>query len=187
MAIILASASPRRRELMAMLGRRDFLLVATSADERFEGWTTPEELVCELACRKAAAASGIARKEDVIVAADTLVFLDDRVLGKPKDHAEAQEMLKALSGRCHRVYTGVCLYKNGEYLTKSEMTEVYFREISPEEILDYIKTGEPMDKAGAYGVQGRAAVFVKGINGDFFNVMGLPLCLLDAMLKEIGQ
>lgn len=123
---------------------------------------------------------------DVIIAADTIVCLDGDILGKPHTAEEAGDMLRRLSGREHEVYTGVTVMKDGGIHCGAERTSVRFRALTPGEIAAYVATGEPMDKAGAYGAQGRGSLFVEGITGDFFNVMGLPLCRLGRMLNEIG-
>jgi septum formation protein len=123
---------------------------------------------------------------DIVLAADTMVFIDGLALGKPRDEADAKSMLKRLSGRSHEVYTGVSVMNSAREETSFERTVVTFRELTGREISRYIKTGEPMDKAGAYGAQGRGAVFLRGIEGDFFNVMGLPLCRLSGMLESFG-
>lgn len=183
-ALILASASPRRRELLTNMGI-PFTIHPSDADETVSG--APEEMVRTLALRKAAQVAQ-AVGAGWIVGADTLVALDGRALGKPADADDAVHMLKALSGRAHDVFTGVCLMDaaTGKRDLRVVGTKVFFRPLIEEEIRAYVATGEPMDKAGAYGAQGRGAVFVCGIDGDFFNVMGLPLCRLDSMLKEAG-
>ena len=182
--LILASGSPRRRELLARMGYT-FEICTPDVDEHVAGHA--RDIVHTLAGRKARAAA--AHYEDgVIIASDTLVSLDGVPLGKPADEREAREMLAALSGREHEVFTGVCVLdaKTGQSETRTVRTGVTFRDITPEEIDAYIATGEPMDKAGAYGAQGKGALFVEKIDGDFFNVMGLPLCVLGQMLKEQG-
>ena len=127
-----------------------------------------------------------AREDDVVIAADTVVCLDDQILGKPADEEDAARMLRALSGRDHRVFTGVTVARGDKVLSDYEETAVHFRPLTEREIAAYIATGEPMDKAGAYGIQGRASLFVRAIEGDYFNVVGLPLCKLGQMLKELG-
>lgn len=146
----------------------------------------PGETVIALAAAKAEEAAEHSGPDDVIIAADTIVWLDGRLLGKPHSEREAAQMLRALSGREHEVWTGLCLLRGGRRLTGAELTKVRFRALSDEEIAAYIATGEPMDKAGAYGAQGLASLFVEGITGDFFNVMGLPLCRLGKLLSEVG-
>ena len=145
-----------------------------------------EETAAALSKQKCAEVAASADPEDVVIAADTVVWLDHTIFGKPHDHDDAVRMLTALSGRTHTVYTGVTIARGGRMLTQVEASQVRFRPLDPEEIEAYIATGEPMDKAGAYGAQGYAALFVEGIDGDFFNVMGLPLCRLGKMLKTFG-
>ena len=186
MSIILASNSPRRRELLAQIGIRDFQILSPDVDEAVEPGLSPARMVEALSLRKARAAAGRAGAEDLIIAADTVVALDGRVLGKPRDQEEAFAMLSALSGREHRVYTGVTVLGGGRAATEHEETAVAFRALSPEEIRDYIATGEPMDKAGAYGIQGVGALLVQGIRGDYCNVVGLPLFRLGRMLSGFG-
>ena len=195
--IILASSSPRRRELMAQAGFA-FEVLVSEADETIEA-ETPGEMVEVLSERKAAAVAeeikkqGFAEESVLLVGADTMVAIDGKKLGKPKDEKGAEEMLEELSGRTHQVYTGVTLIRlkkaeNGSILqesrTFSEGTDVSFYPLTKEEIQSYIATGEPMDKAGAYGIQGKAAVFVKEIKGDYNNVVGLPIARLYQELKN---
>ena len=183
---VLASASPRRRELLENIGL-EFDIVVSSADESvIDRSIPPELLVKELAVLKATeTAKHIAGKKHII-SADTIVVFEDRVLEKPKDEEDAKRMLMALSGKKHDVYTGVCVFRTEDNMlvAKCEKTSVEFKELSEETIINYIKTGEPMDKAGAYGIQGLGALLVKGIEGDYFNVVGLPLGLLSDILKE---
>ena len=186
MSIILASNSPRRRELLAQIGIRDFQILSPDVDEAVESGLSPARMVEALSLRKARAAAGRAGAEDLILAADTVVALDGRVLGKPRDQEEAFAMLSALSGREHRVYTGVTVLGGGQAATEHEETAVAFRALTPEEIRDYIATGEPMDKAGAYGIQGVGALLVQGIRGDYCNVVGLPVFRLGRMLSGFG-
>ena len=143
-------------------------------------------MVQALALTKAREVAAQCAAEDVVIGADTIVWVDGRAFGKPRDEAEAARMLRRLSGDCHTVYTGVAVLRGGTECVSCEESRVWFRELSDEEIGRYIATGEPMDKAGAYGAQGRGALFVRAIEGDFFNVMGLPLCLLGQMLKKQG-
>ena len=184
MALVLGSGSPRRLELLRMIGFEDFKVIADTSEEEITPGLSPEQTVCEIALKKARNVSLLCEKDDIILAADTLVYLDGQPIGKPMDAEDAAAILRRLSGRRHTVYTGIALLRGCSHLTDVEMTDVFFREISDEEISAYIDTGEPMDKAGAYGVQGLAAVFIKRIEGDFFNVMGLPLCRLHAMLQR---
>ena len=184
--LILASQSPRRQELLRQVGLRDFTVLASAADESYDPDWGPEELVGRLSARKAAAAAALAGGAPIIIAADTMVFLDGRRLGKPRDEADAFSMLSALSGREHSVCTGVTVRQGDTVRTEAETTSVTFRSLTAEEIRRYIATGEPMDKAGAYGIQGRGALLVEGIRGDYFNVMGLPLLLLMRILRPFG-
>ena len=171
--IILASASPRRRELLAQAGF-EFEVVTSDVDEVIDPSLTPEKLVMSLARQKAQAVaadySGCA-----VIGVDTVVVLDSRVLGKPTDEADAVRMLESLSGRTHEVYTGVCIAFGGETHSFFECTRVKFCELDGEQIKAYVATGEPMDKAGAYGIQGKGCVLVEGIEGDYFNVVGFPV------------
>lgn len=187
MNIILASGSPRRKELLETMGIRSFTILKPDFDEGVVTAPDPGALVEALSRGKAAAAAGsCADPGALILAADTVVALDDAVLGKPADEADAFRMLSALSGRRHKVYTGVTVRRGDQVLTGHEVTEVAFRPLTESEILAYIRTGEPMDKAGAYGIQGRGSLLVEGIVGDYFNVMGLPVCRLGLMLREFG-
>ena len=186
MGIVLASRSPRRRQLMEQMGLRDFRIVCSDADETASPGLTPPALVEALSARKAAAVQHAAAAGDLIIAADTVVALDGRVLGKPADGPDAFAMLSALSGRRHQVYTGLTVVCGAQRLTEHEVTAVTFRSLSSAEICAYIATGEPMDKAGAYGIQGRGALFVEGIEGDYYNVMGLPVCRLGRILARLG-
>ena len=186
MAVILASQSPRRRELLERMGLSDFLIRPAQGEENFDPSLTPAQLVEALSRQKAEEISAGAGPEDIVIAADTVVSVDGRVLGKPRDGTEAAEMLAALSGREHTVYTGVTVRRGGETVTEHEATAVRFRPLTGEEIAAYVATGEPMDKAGAYGIQGRGGIFVQAIQGDYFNVVGLPICRLAGMLRQFG-
>ena len=186
MDIILASQSPRRKELMGQIGLK-FKVVSPNVDEHVEGNPSPAQLVEELSLRKARAVERQADGEALIVAADTVVALEGTVLGKPEDEREAFAMLSALSGNRHYVYTGVTVLRDGRAVTQHEVTTVTFRELEPGEISSYIATGEPMDKAGAYGIQGLGALLVSGIEGDYFNVMGLPVYRLGRILAGFGM
>ncbi|MDO4865470.1 MAG: Maf family protein [Clostridia bacterium] len=182
--LILASGSPRRRELLAKMGYT-FEICAPDVDEHVTGHA--RDIVYTLAQRKAhAAAKHISR--GVVVASDTLVSLDGAPLGKPADAAEAHRMLAALSGREHEVFTGVCVLDaaTGESETRSVRTGVTFREITLEEIDAYIATGEPMDKAGAYAIQGGAGAFVSALDGELENVIGFPVVEVREMLSHFG-
>ena len=186
MDIILASQSPRRKELLGQMGLRGFKITSPEVDETVEEHMPPAQVVEELSRRKALAVAGHADPDDLIIAADTVVALEGAVLGKPADQRDAFAMLSALSGNRHYVYTGLTVIQGDQVVTQHECTTVTFRELEPEEISHYIATGEPMDKAGAYGIQGLAALFVTGIAGDYFNVMGLPLHLVGEMLRACG-
>ena len=184
--IILASASPRRRELLERIGVTDFEVRAPEVDENFPEGLSPEETGQFISREKAEAAREQWGLEPIIITADTMVFLDDRRLGKPRSEADALEMLTALQGRRHTVCTGVTVSQGEKILTEAESTGVIFRPAEKRELLSYIATGEPMDKAGAYGVQGKGALLVERLEGDFFNVMGLPVLRLSRMLSEFG-
>ncbi len=182
--LILASQSPRRRALLEQIGLHDFLIRPAKGEERAPDGLSPAELVERLSRRKAAEAA--ACPGDIIIAADTVVALGGRILGKPRSRAEAVEMLTSLSGREHTVYTGVTVRRDNEAVTEHEATAVRFRALSAGEIAAYADTGEPMDKAGAYGIQGLGALLVEGISGDYYNVVGLPVCRLAKLLARFG-
>ena len=183
---ILASGSPRRRELLEMLGVPDLTIRPATGPERATPGAGPEQTVRELSLHKAQEVAQTCAPEDIIIAADTIVYLDGAILGKPKDHDDAVRMLTALSGREHIVYTGVAVLRGGELRQAAEQTAVRFRALTPAEIERYIATGEPMDKAGAYGIQGRAGAFCEYLEGDYFSVMGLPVCSLAVLLRRFG-
>lgn len=186
MSVILASQSPRRRELLERMGFDDFLIRPARGEERMEPALAPALLVEELSRQKAREVAAGAEPGDLVIAADTVVAVEGRVLGKPRDRAEARRMLELLSGRTHTVYTGVTVRRGEEEQTEHEATKVRFRPLTGEEIAAYIATGEPMDKAGAYGIQALGALLVEGIQGDYFNVVGLPVCRLGRMLARFG-
>ena len=182
---ILASQSPRRRELFTQIGVKNFDILVPDADESYDPTLTPQEIVCSICRKKAVAAQALAADDDaIIVTADTMVFLDGLRLGKPVDEADAAKMLRSLSGRTHTVCTGVSIVRGDHIETEAETTAVTFRDLTDAEIAAYIASGDPMDKAGSYGIQGKPALFVSGIEGDYFNVMGLPLHRLGQMLKK---
>ena len=184
--LILASGSPRRRELLDKFGI-DYEILPAQGEESAPPELTPGERVKALSAQKAEeTAHRVNDPTAVILAADTLVELDGEVLGKPGASERARAMLRALSGREHRVWSGVCIREGERSLAESECTAVRFRTLSDAEIEAYIATGEPLDKAGAYGYQGLASLFVERIEGDFFNVMGLPVCRVGQMLREFG-
>ena len=186
MNIMLASQSPRRRELLEQVGITGFQVISPDVDERVEPGLSPAGMVEELSLRKARAAADKTGPDGLIIAADTVVALDGAVLGKPRDREDAFAMLSALSGREHRVYTGVSVLRGDRAVTEHEETAVCFRALAPGEIWGYIATGEPMDKAGAYGIQGVGALLVRGIRGDYCNVVGLPVFRLGRMLARFG-
>ena len=186
MATVLASASPRRKTILEMLGVKDLRVVPARGDEVIPEDAGPAETVKCLSAAKALEVAKNCSQSDVIIAADTIVWLHERILGKPSDAAEAAAMLEELSGNCHEVYTGVTVIRGDTVLSDHEVSKVFFRQLTEEEIAGYIGTGEPMDKAGAYGAQGIGALFIERIEGDFFNVMGLPVCRLGEMLKKLG-
>ena len=181
--LILGSQSPRRKELLGLF-HIPFEIKIADIDEAMDPALSPAEEVARVSRAKAEA---IPRNgEDIIIAADTIVVLENEVLGKPKDEADAVRMLTALSGRDHQVMTGVTVLKGEKALTHTEITDIHFRPLSQREIREYVATGEPMDKAGSYGIQGGAALFAEKMHGDYYNVMGLPVCRLWQMLQEIA-
>ncbi|MBR5616994.1 MAG: septum formation inhibitor Maf [Oscillospiraceae bacterium] len=183
MNLVLASASPRRKELLGLF-RIPFEIRVADIDETMDPQKAPFDEVARVSRLKAAATP---RKDgDVVVAADTIVVCEGRVLGKPRSEAEAAAMLRLLSGRDHQVMTGVTVIRDGRVQTFTEVTDIHFRELSDREIDRYVATGEPMDKAGAYGIQGGAALFCTRMVGDYYNVMGLPVCRLGLVLREMA-
>lgn len=184
MQLILASASPRRQELLRQIGL-DFVVEPSRVDEHGNGPLQPGDLVEHLALIKAREVA--ARHPGALVlGADTIVVLEGEVLGKPRDRDDAAQMLERLAGREHLVMTAVALVQNGRELVGREETAVRFGPLTREQILRYIDSGEPMDKAGAYGIQGRAAAFIESIKGDYYTVVGLPLYRTVAMLSQFG-
>ena len=180
MRLILASQSPRRKELLGLF-HIPFTVQVADIDETMDLAKRPGDEVARVSLQKAKA---IAREPgDVVVAADTIVVCGDRVLGKPRSEEEAVEMLTLLSGRDHQVMTGVSVLTDHKSCTFTEVTDIHFRKLSQKEIARYVATGEPMDKAGAYGIQGGAALFAEKMVGDYYNVMGLPVCRLHQALK----
>lgn len=184
MDIVLASGSPRRKELLETLGL-EFSVVPAKGEEIAPEGAGPAETVMALSRAKAAEVAK-SYPASLVIAADTIVWAEGRILGKPKSEDEAKAMLHMLSDNTHEVYTGVALMLGDKEAVSAECTKVFFRRLDDTEIDRYVATGEPMDKAGAYGIQGRAALMVKRLEGDYFNVMGLPLCRLGQMLEEIG-
>ena len=182
MQLILASASPRRKELMGLF-HIPFVIRAADIDETMDPGKAPYDEVARVSRCKALAVQR--EPEDVVVAADTIVVCQGRVLGKPHSPEEAAAMLRLLSGREHQVMTGCTVLRGDRAETFTEVTDLTFRELTDGEIRAYVASGEPMDKAGAYGIQGGAALFCPGIHGDYYNVMGLPVCRLGQALKKI--
>ena len=183
MQLILASQSPRRKELLGLFGV-PFTVRVADIDETMDFSAPAAEKVARVSRLKALA---IPREDDdVLIAADTIVVCRGRILGKPHDEAEAYAMLRLLSGRDHQVMTGVTVLRGKEERVFTQITDLHFRELSDKEIYRYIATGEPMDKAGAYGIQGGAALFCEKMDGDYYNVMGLPVCRLGETLKELA-
>lgn len=184
---ILASASPRRRELLAQVGA-EFEIIPARGEEVITS-SQPKEVVLELSAQKAAEVAGhLQREEAVILGADTVVVYEGQILGKPRDEEEAERMLSMLCGNTHSVYTGVTVIRIQDGQTKRysfyEETKVTMYPMDREQILSYIRTGEPMDKAGAYGIQGKGALFVEKINGDYNNVVGLPVAKVFQVLES---
>lgn len=178
--IILASQSPRRQELLKLI-TDDFEIKVSNVDETLPDGITPKDAVMYLSKIKARV---FADSENIVVGADTVVSLDGKILGKPKDEENAREMLKFLSGKSHSVFTGVTLANSKKTKTFAVETKVKFFELTDDEIDAYIKTGEPFDKAGAYGIQGCGSLLVEKIDGDYFNVVGLPVSTLFRELKN---
>jgi len=185
--IILASGSPRRKQLLEQVGI-PYEVIVSNVDETISG--LPDVQVRDLALRKANAVRNMIQGNAIIIAADTLVYIDGQVLGKPDSPDDAFDMLQTLQGRCHTVYTGVAVLsiEAGKVSQQAfvDATRVYFRSLSDTEIWAYIGTGEPFDKAGAYGVQDKGALLVDRVEGDFFTVVGLPVAKLATALREIG-
>ncbi|MBQ1352287.1 MAG: septum formation inhibitor Maf, partial [Oscillospiraceae bacterium] len=183
--LILASKSPRRQALLRQIGL-PFRVHPAAGEEQVDSSLPPPALVQQLARQKAEDVAREIGTEELILAADTIVVLEDSVLGKPGSPAEAAQMLRALSGRSHLVYTGFCLLQGSRCITDEVHAAVHFRPLTDREIQAYVQTGEPMDKAGAYGIQEMGALFVSHIEGDFYTVMGLPLCRLAQRLSAFG-
>ncbi len=183
MQLILASQSPRRKELLGLL-RLPFIIRVADIDETMDREKSPYDEVARIARLKALA---IERDfDDVVIAADTIVVCENEVLCKPKDEADAFRMLRLLSGRDHQVMTGLCVLKGDKISVCTEVTDIHFRDLTDAEIWSYIRTGEPMDKAGAYGIQGYASLFAEKMSGDYYNVVGLPVCRLGQLLRQIA-
>ena len=183
MNLILASASPRRKELLSLF-HIPFLIRVADIDEAMDAARPAAQEVARVSALKARAVAQ--EDDDIVIAADTIVVCEGRVLGKPHSEEEAKQMLSLLSGRDHQVMTGCTVLRGETCVTFTEITDLHFRELSQKEIADYVSSGEPMDKAGSYGIQGGAAIFCERINGDYYNVVGLPVCKLGQVLKEIA-
>ena len=183
MNVILASQSPRRRELLGLF-RIPFQVKVADIDESMEPGADPAAQVALVSRRKAEAIEKNAG--DIVIAADTIVVCDGQILGKPRSKEDAFRMLKLLSGRSHQVMTGLTVIRDDRCISGTEITDVVFRELSDGEIRRYIATKEPMDKAGSYGIQGGASLFVEKISGDYFNVVGLPVCRLGLVLQQLA-
>jgi len=183
MNLILASQSPRRRELLGLMAL-PFVVRAADIDETMDPQKAPFDEVSRVSRLKALAVSREAG--DVVIAADTIVVCQGQVRGKPREEADAFRILRLLSGREHEVMTGMTVVRDDTVITHTEVTRIRFRELHPEEVRAYIATGEPMDKAGAYGIQGGAALFAEKMDGDYYNVMGLPVCRLAVILRSLG-
>ena len=184
--IVLASGSPRRQELLRRIGITDFDVRVPETEETYPAGLSPRATVEFISREKSDAAAALCTPDEIVITADTMVFLDEARLGKPADEADALRMLTALQGRQHTVCTGVTVRQGDDILTESESTAVYFRPATEAELRGYIRTGEPMDKAGAYGIQGMGALLVERLEGDFFSVMGLPVLRLSRMLERFG-
>lgn len=183
MRIILASKSPRRRELLGKMGL-EFSVQAADIDETMNPSLPPKQEVARVSRAKAAAIP--ADMDTVVIAADTIVVCQGKILGKPHNQEEARQMLQQLAGKTHQVMTGCAVRRGDALFHHTEITDVAFRPLADAEIEAYVKTGEPMDKAGAYGIQGLGGLFVQRLSGDYYNVMGLPICALTQMLRQVG-
>ena len=181
---ILASQSPRRRELLSRLGL-EFEIITADIDETMDPGLSVRDAVA-VVCEKKARAVGKDHPGRLILSADTIVVVDDKILGKPHSEAEAKDMLRTLSGRTHCVMTAFCLWQDGRVETHVEETHIRFKPLSDAEIDAYVATGSPMDKAGAYGIQDHASVFAEALEGDYNNVMGLPVCSVVKALRRHG-
>ena len=183
MSLILASGSPRRKELLGLF-RTPFEIRVADIDEAMDPARSPYDEVARVSRLKALAVP--AQADDTVIAADTIVVCEGKVLGKPKNEEDAKRMLRLLSGRGHQVMTGVTVVRGDLQRTFTEVTQIHFRPLTDKEIDDYVATGEPMDKAGSYGIQGGAALFCSHMVGDYYNVMGLPVCKLGMILRELN-
>lgn len=186
MKITLASASPRRRDILTLIGMEPDEILPSDADETVPADMPADETVKLLAARKAERVADRVDEDTLLIASDTVVVLDGAILGKPADRDDAFSMLSRLSGRVHTVYTGVCMRYHGHSRVFCQHTDVSFYPLTDEEINAYLDTGEPFDKAGAYGIQGRGAVLIRGIDGDFFTVMGLPAAEVARTARQLA-
>ncbi len=185
MKIILASKSPRRRDILEVMGV-DFEIDVADADESVSDEFSPVEAVCEISKRKADAVLERHKDEDcIVISADTVVVIDGKIIGKPKDEEDAFNTIKSLSARTHEVYTGFTVCGSGKTKTDFEVTKVHFKELNDDDIRRYVATGEPMDKAGAYGIQQKGNLFVEYIHGDYYNVVGFPISKICVTIKEL--
>ena len=184
--IVLASGSPRRKELLSLVGLK-FRQVVAHVDETIipSDYPHPKRYVRKIATRKCVSVKNALKEDCLVVAADTVVFADKKILLKPADLAEATSFLNILSGKRHTVYTGIALSFRGQVLSDTAKTHVTFRTLSDTEIADYLKTGESLDKAGGYGIQGYGSQFIEHIDGCYFNVMGFPLNLFLEMIYKL--
>jgi septum formation protein len=183
MQLILASASPRRKELLSLF-HIPFVIRVADIDEAMDSGKAPYDEVARVSALKAAAVEREA--DDIVIAADTIVVCENKVLGKPHSQEEAGEMLSLLSGRDHQVMTGCTVLRGEKSVTFTEVTDLHFKSLSQKEIDAYVASGEPMDKAGSYGIQGGAALFCERMDGDYYNVVGLPVCKLGQVLKTLA-
>ncbi len=181
--IILASASPRRKELLETAGI-EFEICVSDADESIPGGTKPVDAAKMTATKKALAVAE-SHKDDIVIGADTIVVANGKILGKPKDTADAEAMLRELSGIEHEVITGVCIVNDGKTNAFEQISKVKFYELTADEIKSYVATGEPMDKAGSYGIQGKGCVLVEKIEGDYFNIVGLPVAKVVREIRKL--
>jgi septum formation protein len=187
MKIILASKSPRRREILENIGLQ-FDVCESNVDETFDADLDPGDIVKYLSSKKAGYAAQHIKEDAIVIGADTIVVLGNDILGKPLDRDDAYKMLSSLSGKWHYVYSGICVIdtKTNKCMTDFEVTAVKIKELSNGEIISYIDTHEPLDKAGSYGIQGIGSLIVEKINGDYFNVVGLPVFKLSSLMENFG-
>ena len=184
MKIILASKSPRRREILETMGV-EFETDVADVDESVSDTLSPVEAVCEISKRKAKKVAERHADDEIVISADTVVVIDGKIIGKPKDKEDAFNIIKSLSGRTHEVYTGFTVCGKGRTKTDFEVTKVHFKELCDDDIRRYVATGEPMDKAGAYGIQQKGNLFVEYIHGDYYNVVGCPISKICVTIKEL--